>query len=620
MAGDFRNRDLTGLIRIGTGPGPRIGRIAANPRGNAEALFAIDGDFMQGAAGPLLAASAEDVPSLCQPASRLRLFHFNDMHNHLYDVGPDGRVIHRLAAMKARVDAARAAAGSEEAVLFLSAGDDHTGTILDELVGWGAEDFVLDPGYAGLSAAGCDAAAIGNHEFDRGAAQLVRGLRDAAFPLLSANVHSSAHLRPGTHYHAALLAQVRGLRVGIVGLTTRVETRVGQPGDPTMAVASPVEVLANLLPLVDALADVVVILSHCGYGDGSHASGKAAVARDVGEADFALADLAGQLCTRPAVLAGAHTHTRLNEHGIEAQNIRNGIVIAQAEANGRFLGEIVVDATGTRPVEARLQAVGAAENEDHDADFVRDHIAPMMAKVKSRMEAVIGTAPGSGLSWEATRESRYSGECALANFMNDALVARLADLPGGGADLALLNGASILAGVGPGEVSFGQWFDVMPYSDEVFIVEVTGREIEALLHSNAQRVLRPEEIGGTDTAGFVARGFLHASSALRYRIALGEDAASARARDVMLFDRPVRAQYDRVFRLAMTTYLALGSFGERWNGQPLSGGIPGDLAGYDLRAFPRQHTGLVYRNLLVDFIRDRGRVDGICDGRVQVDA
>lgn len=614
-------RDLSGLIRIGPGGDARIRRIAPNPTGGIDVLYAIDGDFTAGPAGALHAEAASDIPPCQPPAKSLRLFHVNDMHNHLCDTDSAGGLAHNLAQMVQRIRNARAVAGPGEAVVFLSAGDDHTGTVLDELVGWSARDFVLDPGYRALSAAGLDAAAIGNHEFDRGTAQLVRGISDAAFPLVSANVHSSAHLHPGRHYHAALIAQVKGLRIGLIGLTTRVETRVGQPGDPGLTVASPVQVLANTLPLVAKLADVIVILSHCGYGDGSHVSGKAAVARDIGEADFALADTAAELCDKPMVLIGAHTHTRLNEHGVEPENLRAGILLTQAEANGRFLGEILLDATGARSAEARLHPIVAADDarpREYDADFAETHIAPIIERVSQRMAEVIGTASGAALAWERTRVSRYVGECALANFMTDGLVAQLAGLPEGAPDLALLNGGSILSGVGAGEVTFGQWFDVMPYSDEVFLLKATGRQIAALLQSNARRILRPEEVPVTDTGGFVARGFLHASGGLRYRIGLGESAAEARATDIQLFGRPVEDQLDDTFTIAVTTYLALGSFGERWNGAPLSGGIPGALAGFDLRSFERRHTGLVYRNVLVEHIRRRPRIEGGLDGRLTV--
>lgn len=611
MSQDARAR-LNDCIQTGAGAA-RIRRIAPNPNGGLEALFAINGPFLTTRPDTLHAQEVQDVPPVNPRASRLRLFHVNDLHNHLYDETDTGTV-HRLAQMQHCVAQARATAGPDEAVLFLSAGDDHTGTILDELVGWGAADFVLDPGYTALSAAGADAAAIGNHEFDRGAAQLKRGLRDAAFPLVSANVHGSAHMEPGEDYHAGLLAVVGGVRIGIAGLTTRVETRTGQPSDPGLAVASPVEVLANLLPLLDKISDVVVILSHCGYGDGNHTSGKAAAARDIGEADFALAEVAAQVCRKPVVIVGAHTHTRLNEHGVEPENLRGGVLITQGEANGRFLGEIDIDLNGRAPISARLlPTVGGAT----DARFVAQVIAPIRTRVEDLRAQVIGQVTTPGLDWAATRVSRYGGECALANYMNDALVTALG-AAGTPVDLGMVNGGSLLAGIAPGPLSFGDWFGVMPYSDEVFIVEATGEQLTAILASNAQRLLRAEEVADTHVDGFLPRGFLQFSSRLRYRIDPGNSAAQARARDVGFDGAALTTLGSQRLRIATTTYLALGSFGERWNGAALSGGVPGELAGYDLRALPHENTGLVYRDVLTRHIRQTGTVAAATDGRLTV--
>lgn len=389
---------------------------------------------------------------------------------------------------------------------------------------------------------------------------------------------------------------------------------MGQPSDPGLALASPVTVLENLLPLVARLADVVVILSHCGYGDGSHVSGKAVVARDVGEADFALAATAHRLSARPTVVIGAHTHTRLNAQGVEPENLRGGVLIAQAECNGRFLGEVVVGRDGGVP-DACLHPV--TPEAPHDEDFAATHVAPLVARVGQSMERVIGEARGTQLAWRETRARRYGAECALANYMNDALVAHLATT-GDRADLALLNSASILAGVGPGPVTFGAWFDVMPYSDEIFLVTATGRQIAAILQSNARRLLRREEAGAVDLDGFVARGFVHASAGLRYRIEPGRDAAAARAVDITLFGQPARERLEARYTIAMTTYLALGSFGEHWDGAPLAGDIPGAVPGHDLRALPGRNTGQVYRNALVSHIRANPVIAAGLDGRLVI--
>ncbi len=606
-------------------PALRLRPIAPNPAGGIETLFAIEGRIAPGAKTPDRIEGA-DHPGLMAPpegaARRLRLFHVNDLHNHLYDETAGGRPVHRLAEMAAIVARARAQAPGDEAVLFLSAGDDHTGTPLDELLGWCDQSFQLDPGYRALSAAGVDAATLGNHEFDRGARQLALGAADAAFPLLSANLHDSAHLKPGRHYHPALIARVRGLRVAIIGLTTRVETRTGTASDPGLTIASPVETLGRLLPLLAPLADIVVIASHCGYGDGAHTSGKASVARDLGEADFALAELTGRICAKPAVIVGAHTHTRLNEHGVEPENLRAGVLITQAGANGRFLGEIVIGRQGAVPAAARLHPIGARPESEPsppaERRFAQRHIEPLRARVASLMGEVIGEVTGGEMRWSQTREDRYTGECALANFMNDAAVTALSENAETRVDLAFMNGGSLLAGLEPGPLSYGQWFRVMPYSDEVYILRMTGAQIEALVHNNATRLLRPGERAATDLGGFVARGFLHVSSGLRYRIEPGADAGAARARDIRLLDAPIADQRERELHVAMTTYLALGSFGERWNGAPLAGGIPGDLPGFDLRRFARRNTGLVYRTMLTEHIRSRRRLSARTDGRLRI--
>lgn len=617
---------LNAAIKTRPFPGAaRIRRVAPNPAGALAALFVIDGDFIPDACAGLVAAGPEDVPPVEPLEDRaLKLFHVNDMHNHLFDHDAHGRIVHRLAWMEAQVAVARhgAAARNGDPVLFLSAGDDHTGTILDELVGWNSADFIADPSYRALSAAGLDAAALGNHEFDRGTEQLALGLTEAAFPVLSANVHGSRHLMAGRHYHAAALGVTAGgARVGFVGLTTRVETRTGRPEDPGLAVAPPPQVLAHVLPLLSSLSDAVVILSHCGFGDGSHASGKAPVARDIGEADFALADTTAVLCQKPVVIVGGHTHTLLNRGGTDPGARRRGVLITQAGANGKYLGRISLPletGPGSRPQADVLEVPDHAT--DHESRSFADlHIAPLAARVDALRTQVIGTATGGELSWPRTRARRYMGETALANFMNDTLVEALSDLPAGAPDLALLNGASILAGLDPGPVTFGQWFDVMPYADEIHILTATGADLAAILQSNAARLLRREERGPDDLVdGFVARGFVHASRAVRYAIDPGKDAASARATGITLDGQPLEAQHGRVLRIAMTTYLALGSFGERWNGKPLSGGIPGQVPGYDLRRHKRTNTGLIYRDVLTRRIRKSGRICAAPDGRLRI--
>ncbi|MFU8835373.1 bifunctional metallophosphatase/5'-nucleotidase [Roseovarius autotrophicus] len=643
---------LTPLLSFRTaaeaGPGELLMVPATpNPAGVAERLFLLKGDPL---AGPIRAIVTETgnpvpAPALDEGARRvLRVLHYNDLHNHITDSHAKHGDTHRLAQMVRHVKAARAAATETEVVLFASGGDDHTGSIFDELLGWTPEEFVADAGYRAASAAGVDIAVLGNHEFDRGAQMLQLGIaRDAAFPVVSANVHGSRHILRDRDYTAAAVIEAKGLRIGVMGLTTQIDTRVGQPDDPGMGVASPVAAVRNVLPALAEISDVVLVLSHCGYGSGQHRTGKAGAARMIGEGDFDIAEAAGSLTDRPVVLIGGHSHTPLNEAGLDANNVIAGVLMTQAEANGRYLGEIVMSIAaqngrqgwfshvGLHPIKQRDDRVPANDpraatlenDDDYDHAFEAAHVAPLLVALESRMADTIGTVSGDApVSPEVVMADRYMRETALLNFMNDALVARSDTFPGGPVDIALFNATAILAGLTPGPLSFGQWYDVMPYADLVHVATMTGAEIAAMVQSNAHRIVRPEEAADIDPSGFVSRGFLHFSSGLRYTIALGASALEARAEAITLLGNPLEAVRDKRFRVAFNSYIRLGAFAEAWNGQPIVAGVPGEIPGMDLRGLDYTHPGLVYRNEIIAHIRAVGGISpetgARLDGRLAI--
>jgi len=617
----------------------RLVEAAPNQTGGIDRLFLLVGDCVN---GPINHIENADLLPASSGLGRLKIFHFNDLHNHLTELSGATAGTHRFAQMVKIVGDARASKTPDEAVLFLSIGDDHTGSVLDELLGWTPEQFRMDSSYRAYSAGGVDATVLGNHEFDRGTELLAKSIQqDAAFPVLSANVHSSAHLISGPDYSPAAIAIAGGLRIGLLGLTTHVETRVGQPSDPAFDVASPILVLQNILPVLADLADVVLILSHCGFGEGAHQSGKAAAVRDIGEADFSIAQAATAITERPLILLGAHTHTKLNEVALEKSNVIGRVPVFQAECNGRYLGQIdlqidpqlsagyAVLKTCLHRIKPRNDSVVPGDEnfdlveqpDDYDQEFESKTIAPMIAQMKDVLTSQIAQIKTDQLSFKSAALDRYAGECGLLNFMGDTIVSRL-EQAGFSVDFSLVNGATILAGIEPGPLGMGAWFDVVPYADEIFIVQITGAELEKILDNNAKRLLRPEEVPEIDYTGFVGRGFLHGSHQIRYQIDPARSARSARAFDVEIDGRPISDLQSRVFKIAMPTYLALGGFGERWNGRNICGGVPGDLEGYDLRRHPAESTGLIYRNEIATHIAESGEINdaqgSFRDGRLKI--
>ena len=601
-----------------------LNEVAPND-GGFERLFLLEGD---GISAPVARIEQAELIPPTEGTGRLRLFHFNDMHNNLTDLSGEFKGTHRLSQMVKRVRTARAEKQGE-AVLFLGVGDDHTGSVFDELMGWAPDQFTLDASYRAFSKAGVDLTVFGNHEFDRGAELLAMGIeQDAKFPILSANAHSSDFVKSGKHYHPAAIAIAGGLRVGIIGLTTHIETRVGQPADPNFAVASPITVVKNILPALAPLVDIVLILSHCGYGDGTHKSGKAAALRDIGEADFSIAKTAAALTDKPLLVLGAHTHTLLNRDGLEDSSIFAGVPIFQAECNGRYLGEIDLEVTpkGYDLNKVCLHTITPTPEQkpqDYDTDFEANHITPIIAQVQDILTRQIATVESDQLDFETAVLDRYVGESALLNFMCDAVFTRLNDT-GYSPDLVMMNGATAQAGVVPGPLSMGDWFNVVPYADQVFILDITGLELQQILQNNAKRILRPEEIPHTDYTGFLPRGFVHFSRQIRYEITLGNTAQQAFSSMGSFCGTPLDTPADKIFRVAMPTYLALGAFGENWNGRAISGGVAGNIVGFDLRQMPMKNTSLVYRDVVAAHIRNLGKIKtpsgGFRDGRLVVNS
>ncbi|WP_278922685.1 bifunctional metallophosphatase/5'-nucleotidase [Pseudophaeobacter profundi] len=604
-----------------------------NPNGTIERLFLLHGDPLAGPIRQIVTEAGNPVPApTMEPGARrvLRLMHFNDMHNHITDMDDKRGDTHRMSQIARRMQDTRAAAAENEVVLLLGGGDDHTGSVFDELLGWAPEEFVADAGYRVNSAAGVDVAVLGNHEFDRGAEMLRIGIeRDARFPLLSANVHSSAHIARDRDYTAAAVAEVKGLRIGFIGLTTQVDTRIGQPDDPNMGVASPVEAIRNVMPALSQICDVVVILSHCGYGTGQSRSGKAGADRSIGEGDFDIAAAAGLLTDKPVILIGGHSHTRLNAEGLNPDNIIEGVLMTQAEANGKYLGEITMSLAadqgrkgwfthvGLHPIKPRDDRVAADDPKfatlekdgDFDTAFEETHVAPLRLALQSKLAETIGiVTAGEAVSTATVEAERYVGENALLNFMNDALVKRSAGFANGTIDLALFNATAILAGVAQGPLSFGSWYDVMPYADQVHVATMTGAQIHEMVQSNAKRIVRPEEADTLDFKGFISRGFLHFSEGLRYRLVLGDSVGEARAEEITLHGQPLASMPERLFRVAFNSYVRLGGFSEAWNGKAIGAGVPGQIPGMDLRGLDYEESGLVYRNEIIAQIRQDGGI------------
>lgn len=522
---------------------------------------------------------------------RLKILHVNDLHGQIVRMMPHGRlpVLARLV-WRLRQLREEAAADPHSGVLFLAAGDDLGGSLFDRLHGEsGAEGHAV---YRAYSAAGLDAAALGNHDLDAGPQALAALRQDVSFPLLAANVQAPPALQRAIS--PAAIVVLKGVRVGLIGVTTPLHKNRGP-----LSISDPRPVVRQAAAALRPWCDVLVVISHLGLALGSQTAG-VAVAGDV---ELARSLPRGAL----AAIVGGHTHLALNEEGMDSANVVNGIPILQAGAFGRFVGEAMIKINGR----AVLSDARLARPADWPADetFEAQVVGPLVERAEVVLRQPLGwVAHHPDFAAEAVRNEFATAESALANFIADALLARLR-ARGLTVDLALIDKTAVHDGlVGGRPLTLADWYRVMPYADTVRLLRLSGRQMWHLLQDNARRIDLAHE-------PHVERGFLHFSADVRYSVGLAQERADLRAGEIYIGGKPLGRQWDRDFVVALSSFVRGKARGwETTVGYALGAG------GAALSPAGVQDTGLFLRDEVLAVIRAQWGINGARDGRLQIRA
>ncbi|HEY0452905.1 ExeM/NucH family extracellular endonuclease [Actinophytocola sp.] len=410
---------------------------------------------------------------------RLQLLGINDFHGRLESPGnaPDGRPRGGAAQLAGLVGQLR---GQNPNTLFLSAGDNI-----------GASTFVSaidqdNPTLDALDLMNLDVSAVGNHEFDKGVADLTGRVTDRAdFPYLGANVYrGSERVLP-----AYDVRTVQGIRVGVVGVVTEQTASLVSPDgiagitfhDP---VAEAEAVAAELKDgnAANGEADVVVLLAHEG-----------AATQNIGSvADLQADPVFGKYMNAGAdidVILSGHTH---QPYAFEApipgtDRLRP---VLQAEDYGVKLGKVTlsVDPTTKSIVSSDaslLDVVGAPVDPD---------VARLVADAKANAD-VLGQRPLGSITADIKRAVTPSGaedrgaESVLGNFVADVQLAGTSAPGRGGAQIALMNPgglrADLLRGT-DGVISYAEAFAVQPFANDVVTKTYTGAQLKQVLEQQWQ--------------------------------------------------------------------------------------------------------------------------------------
>jgi 5'-nucleotidase len=438
----------------------------------------------------------------------------NDLHGRLFtdEQGRGGLTV--LGGYVDNLRAARAADGG--AVLVLDAGDTFQGGIESNL----SEGLMVVDAY---NAIGYTALAIGNHDFDFGAADprgpisgwlrqqalageprdLQGALKAAAarahFPFLAANIVDAATNEPVRWPNVApsTIVEAAGVRVGIIGMLTegglRQTLAAHAEGLGTLPLAQ--TALAEARALRTRGAELVVLATHAGGWCEETADPHDLTSCDDGSEIFRLArELpAGTL---DAIVAG-------HSHGTVAHFV-DGVPIISVPSFGTQFGrmDLTFDTARRTLVEARIHepqrvcariepATGnctvapagtAAEYEGAPVTpsaAVAAAIEPELARVRALRAELLGVAADTAIP----RGTGFDG--ALGGLFAEAVLAAVPD-----ADAAFSYGSGrggLRADFPPGPLTFGHAYDAFPFDNRITRVVLTGAQLERLIGAELPR-------------------------------------------------------------------------------------------------------------------------------------
>ena len=435
---------------------------------------------------------------------QLRLLALNDFHGNLAPpegssgqirVGEERVPAGGAAFLAQHLQALRASAPGD--TLMVSSGD---------LVGASplvSSLFHDEPTIEAMNLMGLSLNAVGNHEFDEGAAELLRlqtggchpqegcvgkeNFEGARFQFLAANVVDA---RGATLFPPFVVKEFRGVKVAFIGMTLQGTPEiVDAAGIQGLRFLDEADTVNALVPGLQAQGvRAIVVLMHEG---GVPAGGGI---NDCQGLSGPVLDIVRRLDPEVDVVLSAHTHQAYN-------CVLHGKRVTSAASYGRLVTnvDLQLDPASGDVVEALANNVVVTREGPGDA-AVGALVARYDALSAPLRERVLGRVTGP-LTKPDTR-TWPSGESSLGNFIADA---QREATRSAGAQVSFINPGGIRADLDAGDVTYGEAVSVEPFGNALVTLTLTGAQLHQLLEeqwgTSMDRILQP------------SRGFTYAWSA-----------------------------------------------------------------------------------------------------------
>ena len=370
-----------------------------------------------------------------------------DIHgNYIPYRSSDGNFeIGSVARIKTIMDEVKAEVG-EENVFYVDGGDSPYNTTLANIT-------LGDVSVAALSALGLDATVLGNHDFDYSFENLLRLAGDADYAMLAANTkYKEGHQPEGAEsvypdvFGDYITREAAGKKIGIFGVTddqSAATTLYSNTAD--IEFDNDMEMAAELITTLkdEESCDIIIALSHLHSKNGPLVEANEDIDISIGGGN----DIAG----RPTILGNNQYLINPGKHGEAVTQIN--VNIYDGDVTGIVHNQVFLT---------------DAYAEDADIKALVDEYN---AQVDAALDVTIGYL-AQNLEWSSALVRCQNSP--IANLVTDALLDFFKD---DGAQLCIVNGGGIRAKLDEGEVSIREVTSVLPFDNNMMLVEASGKTI-----------------------------------------------------------------------------------------------------------------------------------------------
>eukprot|EP00095_Tigriopus_kingsejongensis_P006521 maker-scaffold172_size289735-snap-gene-1.31 protein:Tk06521 transcript:maker-scaffold172_size289735-snap-gene-1.31-mRNA-1 annotation:"hypothetical protein DAPPUDRAFT_42388" len=405
--------------------------------------------------------------------SDLTILHTNDLHSRFDEITGRGsqcrdkdrragQCFGGVARIKYAVDQIRDETNGN--MVFVNGGDFFQGTVWYSMFKWRiVANLTADLGYT--------ASSLGNHEFDDGVPDLINfaAIISPHYPLLACNLDLTREPLLNGKIKGSIVVVVDNRKIGIVGYVTPDTKDLASVGkvvflDEIESIRKEMDSMKSTHPDLN----IFIGLGHSGYKMDQK------IAQEVEGLD---------------VVVGGHTNTFLwtmnaTGHPIPDDNPMGPYpteiiqpsgqkcLVVQTSGYGKYIGRLNVQFDESGQVVAYTGKPVLLDQSKSEDPYLKRLVGAYRNRVAEKMDTIVGA---TDVLIDGGRPKCRLEECSFGNFVTDAMASEM------GVEMALINSGGIKGSFQTGDVTMGDVFTAMPWSNTIDVIEIPGSILKEVL-------------------------------------------------------------------------------------------------------------------------------------------